>query len=215
MSALLIACYFLIPRIYRIIHRPPYEIVKTEDLSSNFLSLQDIQTAYCKFKQLFLIGEKNAEQKLSNGERHATWTRWKLVPSLGSVGRYAEVHDMWVGIMEWKCWCQGASCHCHAAAPLLIWLGPHCPSHGNEHTELPFPFSPLRSVLAAWWWASEFFCRKGVELCDTCIHWLLLVVIYKVNDLFVFLSGYWMDSPLQVKILYFFFWVSECACLCV
>lgn len=41
--------------IYRIIHRPPYEIVKTEDLSSNFLSLQDIQTAYSKFKQLFLI----------------------------------------------------------------------------------------------------------------------------------------------------------------
>ncbi|KAF6125877.1 myotubularin related protein 12 [Phyllostomus discolor] len=41
--------------IYRIIHRPPYEIVKTEDLSSNFVSLQDIQTAYSKFKQLFLI----------------------------------------------------------------------------------------------------------------------------------------------------------------
>lgn len=41
--------------IYRIIHRPPYEIVKTEDLSGNFLSLPDIQTAYSKFKQLFLI----------------------------------------------------------------------------------------------------------------------------------------------------------------
>uniref|UniRef100_A0ABI7YP93 Myotubularin-related protein 12 n=2 Tax=Felinae TaxID=338152 RepID=A0ABI7YP93_FELCA len=41
--------------IYKTIHRPPYEIVKTEDLSSNFLSLQDIQTAYSKFKQLFLI----------------------------------------------------------------------------------------------------------------------------------------------------------------
>ncbi|XP_048224534.1 myotubularin-related protein 12 isoform X2 [Perognathus longimembris pacificus] len=41
--------------IYKTIHRPPYEIVKTEDLSSNFLSLQEIQTAYCKFKQLFLI----------------------------------------------------------------------------------------------------------------------------------------------------------------
>uniref|UniRef100_A0A5G2QDE1 Myotubularin-related protein 12 n=1 Tax=Sus scrofa TaxID=9823 RepID=A0A5G2QDE1_PIG len=41
--------------IYKIIHRPPYEIVKTEDLSSNFLSLQEIQTAYSKFKQLFLI----------------------------------------------------------------------------------------------------------------------------------------------------------------
>uniref|UniRef100_A0A8C6S085 Myotubularin-related protein 12 n=1 Tax=Nannospalax galili TaxID=1026970 RepID=A0A8C6S085_NANGA len=47
--------------IYKIIHRPPYEIVKTEDLSCNFLSLQEIQSAYCKFKQLFLIGEKNAE----------------------------------------------------------------------------------------------------------------------------------------------------------
>ncbi|XP_012315358.2 myotubularin-related protein 12 isoform X4 [Aotus nancymaae] len=42
-------------RIYKTIHRPPYEIVKTEDLSSNFLSLQEIQTAYAKFKQLFLI----------------------------------------------------------------------------------------------------------------------------------------------------------------
>ncbi|KAM4868565.1 myotubularin-related protein 12 isoform X3 [Urocitellus parryii] len=41
--------------IYKIIHRPPYEIVKTEDLSSNFISLQEIQTAYSKFKQLFLI----------------------------------------------------------------------------------------------------------------------------------------------------------------
>ncbi|XP_031991893.1 myotubularin-related protein 12 isoform X4 [Hylobates moloch] len=41
--------------IYKTIHRPPYEIVKTEDLSSNFLSLQEIQTAYSKFKQLFLI----------------------------------------------------------------------------------------------------------------------------------------------------------------
>ncbi|XP_054571319.1 myotubularin-related protein 12 isoform X2 [Eptesicus fuscus] len=41
--------------VYRVIHRPPYEMVKTEDLSSNFLSLPDIQTAYSKFKQLFLI----------------------------------------------------------------------------------------------------------------------------------------------------------------
>ncbi|XP_036081382.1 myotubularin-related protein 12 isoform X3 [Rousettus aegyptiacus] len=42
-------------QIYRIIHKPPKELVKTEDLSSNFVSLQDIQTAYAKFKQLFLI----------------------------------------------------------------------------------------------------------------------------------------------------------------
>uniref|UniRef100_A0A8C6E1S1 Myotubularin-related protein 12 n=1 Tax=Moschus moschiferus TaxID=68415 RepID=A0A8C6E1S1_MOSMO len=42
-------------RIYKTIHRPPYETAKTEDLSSNFLSLQEIQMAYSKFKQLFLI----------------------------------------------------------------------------------------------------------------------------------------------------------------
>uniref|UniRef100_A0A4W2E9H9 Myotubularin-related protein 12 n=2 Tax=Bos TaxID=9903 RepID=A0A4W2E9H9_BOBOX len=42
-------------RIYRTVHRPPYETAKTEDLSSNFLSLQEIQMAYSKFKQLFLI----------------------------------------------------------------------------------------------------------------------------------------------------------------
>ncbi|KAM9253450.1 myotubularin-related protein 12 isoform 2-T2 [Dugong dugon] len=41
--------------IYKTIHRPPYEIVKTEDLSSSFLSLQEIQTSYSKFRQLFLI----------------------------------------------------------------------------------------------------------------------------------------------------------------
>ncbi|XP_038599839.1 myotubularin-related protein 12 isoform X1 [Tachyglossus aculeatus] len=40
--------------IYKTIHKPPYEMVKTEDLS-NSLSLQEIQTAYSKFKQLFLI----------------------------------------------------------------------------------------------------------------------------------------------------------------
>ncbi|XP_055278194.1 myotubularin-related protein 12 isoform X2 [Moschus berezovskii] len=42
-------------RIYKTIHRPPYETAKTEDLSNNFLSLQEIQMAYSKFKQLFLI----------------------------------------------------------------------------------------------------------------------------------------------------------------
>nr|XP_044988584.1 myotubularin-related protein 12 isoform X2 [Jaculus jaculus] len=45
--------------VYKTIHRPPYEIVKTEDLSSNFVPLQEIQTAYCKFKQLFLIGNSS------------------------------------------------------------------------------------------------------------------------------------------------------------
>ncbi|KAM9167922.1 myotubularin-related protein 12 [Mergus octosetaceus] len=41
--------------IYRTISKPPYELLKTDDLSSSLPSLQDIQTAYTKYKQLFLI----------------------------------------------------------------------------------------------------------------------------------------------------------------
>ncbi|XP_044520408.1 myotubularin-related protein 12 isoform X3 [Gracilinanus agilis] len=41
--------------IYKTIHNPPYETLKTEDLSNSFISLQEIQTSYSKFKQLFLI----------------------------------------------------------------------------------------------------------------------------------------------------------------
>lgn len=103
MPALLISCYFLLPRIYKTIHRPPYEIVKTEDLSSNFLSLQEIQTAYSKFKQLFLIGEKNAEQKLS-----VRWGKTCRVDQvkvgaipLGSSWLYTEVPGR-------EGWCHGA-----------------------------------------------------------------------------------------------------------
>ncbi|NXL67320.1 MTMRC protein, partial [Chordeiles acutipennis] len=41
--------------IYKTISKPPYELLKTDDLSSSLPSLQDIQTAYTRFKQLFLI----------------------------------------------------------------------------------------------------------------------------------------------------------------
>ncbi|XP_031801743.1 myotubularin-related protein 12 isoform X2 [Sarcophilus harrisii] len=40
---------------YKTIHKPPYENLKTEELSNSFISLQEIQTSYSKFKQLFLI----------------------------------------------------------------------------------------------------------------------------------------------------------------
>ncbi|XP_070599584.1 myotubularin-related protein 12 isoform X2 [Erythrolamprus reginae] len=40
---------------YKTIDKPPYEALKTEDLSSSLPSLQEIQVAYTKFKQLFLI----------------------------------------------------------------------------------------------------------------------------------------------------------------
>ncbi|NWR77220.1 MTMRC protein, partial [Centropus unirufus] len=41
--------------IYKTISKPPYELLKVDDLSSSLPSLQDIQTAYTRFKQLFLI----------------------------------------------------------------------------------------------------------------------------------------------------------------
>ncbi|KAF1559622.1 Myotubularin-related protein 12, partial [Eudyptes schlegeli] len=41
--------------IYKTISKPPYELLKMDDLSSSLPSLQDIQIAYTRFKQLFLI----------------------------------------------------------------------------------------------------------------------------------------------------------------
>ncbi|XP_061471664.1 myotubularin-related protein 12 isoform X2 [Rhineura floridana] len=40
---------------YKTIDKPPYEAMKVDDLSSSFPSLQEIQVAYSRFKQLFLI----------------------------------------------------------------------------------------------------------------------------------------------------------------
>ncbi|XP_029435175.1 myotubularin-related protein 12 isoform X3 [Rhinatrema bivittatum] len=40
-------------RIDKTIHRPPYEVAKTEELWSSLPSLQEIQIAYSRFKQLF------------------------------------------------------------------------------------------------------------------------------------------------------------------
>ncbi|XP_067172656.1 myotubularin-related protein 12 isoform X1 [Apteryx mantelli] len=47
--------YRVSEKIYKTISKPPYELLKTDDLSSSLPSLQDIQTAYTRFKQLFLI----------------------------------------------------------------------------------------------------------------------------------------------------------------
>uniref|UniRef100_A0ACB8EP61 Myotubularin- protein 12 n=1 Tax=Sphaerodactylus townsendi TaxID=933632 RepID=A0ACB8EP61_9SAUR len=40
---------------YKTVHKPPYEAMKIDDLPSSLPSLQDIQTAYTRFKQLFLV----------------------------------------------------------------------------------------------------------------------------------------------------------------
>uniref|UniRef100_A0A8D0DSF9 Myotubularin-related protein 12 n=1 Tax=Salvator merianae TaxID=96440 RepID=A0A8D0DSF9_SALMN len=42
-------------RMYKTLDKPPYEAMKTEDLSGSLPSLQEIQVAYTRFKQLFLI----------------------------------------------------------------------------------------------------------------------------------------------------------------
>ena len=94
---------FLIPRIYRTVHRPPYETAKTEDLSSNFLSLQEIQMAYSKFKQLFLIGEKNPKPKLA-----VTWKKTCYMARVKggalSLGSSWSDTAMGVGVTEQRGW---------------------------------------------------------------------------------------------------------------
>ncbi|KAJ7404606.1 Myotubularin-related protein 12 [Pitangus sulphuratus] len=47
--------YRVSEKIYKTISKPPYELLRVDDLSSSLPSLQDIQTAYTRFKQLFLI----------------------------------------------------------------------------------------------------------------------------------------------------------------
>ncbi|KAI1240188.1 hypothetical protein IHE44_0011643 [Lamprotornis superbus] len=47
--------YRVSEKIYKTISKPPYELLKMDDLSSSLPSLQDIQIAYTRFKQLFLI----------------------------------------------------------------------------------------------------------------------------------------------------------------
>ncbi|CAJ0959360.1 unnamed protein product [Ranitomeya imitator] len=46
----------------KILHRPPYEEVRIEDLSLTLPSLSDIQAAYTRFKQLFLIDRTLRQQ---------------------------------------------------------------------------------------------------------------------------------------------------------
>ncbi|KAL7989106.1 hypothetical protein Chor_008025 [Crotalus horridus] len=47
--------YKVSKKMYKTIDKPPYEALKIEDLSSSLPSLQEIQVAYTRFKQLFLI----------------------------------------------------------------------------------------------------------------------------------------------------------------
>nr|XP_048706086.1 myotubularin-related protein 12 isoform X4 [Caretta caretta] len=47
--------------VYKTINKPPYEVLKTDDLSSSLPSLQDIQAAYTRFKQLFLIDNNSTD----------------------------------------------------------------------------------------------------------------------------------------------------------
>ncbi|KAE8636583.1 hypothetical protein XENTR_v10003048 [Xenopus tropicalis] len=42
-------------RVEKTLHRPPYEEVRIEDLTASLPSLSEVQVAYCRFKQLFLI----------------------------------------------------------------------------------------------------------------------------------------------------------------
>lgn len=167
---------FLVPRIYKTVHRPPYETAKTEDLSSNFLSLQEIQMAYSKFKQLFLIGEKNPEPKLA-----VTWKKTCYMARVkgGALSLGSSWSDTAIGVgvteqrgrLPWGWWPLP-----HFLPPFSPGLLSHCP-FSARNTEPPFSLpSPAVSI--------GLLPLEAVELCSTCIPQLFC----KVDDLFVFLS---------------------------
>ncbi|XP_022349097.1 myotubularin-related protein 12 isoform X2 [Enhydra lutris kenyoni] len=114
--------------IYKTIHRPPYETVKTEDLSSNFLSLQDIQTAYSKFKQLFLIDNStefwDTDIKWFSLLESSSWldiTRRCLKKAI-EITECLEAQNMNVLLLE-----ENASDLCCLLSSLVqVMMDPHC-----------------------------------------------------------------------------------------
>lgn len=110
----------------------PYETAKTEDLSSNFLSLQEIQMAYSKFKQLFLIGEKNPEPKLrcylEKSVLHGSGERWCLVSGFLVVG-----HGYRGGCHRTGASYHGAGGPCHISSHHFPWALVPLPLLSKKH----------------------------------------------------------------------------------
>ncbi|XP_040833370.1 myotubularin-related protein 12 isoform X5 [Ochotona curzoniae] len=114
--------------IYKTIHRPPYEIVKTEDLSNNFLPLQEIQAAYSKFKQLFLIDNStefwDTDIKWFSLLESSSWfdiIRRCLKKAI-EITEYLEAQNMNVLLLE-----ENASDLCCLVSSLVqVMMDPHC-----------------------------------------------------------------------------------------
>ncbi|KAF7477706.1 hypothetical protein GHT09_011201 [Marmota monax] len=114
--------------IYKIIHRPPYEMVKTEDLSSNFISLQEIQTAYSKFKQLFLIDNStefwDTDIKWFSLLENSSWLDIirRCLKKAIEIIECLEAQNMNVLLLE-----ENASDHCCLISSLVqVMMDPHC-----------------------------------------------------------------------------------------
>ncbi|XP_071468742.1 myotubularin-related protein 12 isoform X6 [Marmota flaviventris] len=114
--------------IYKIIHRPPYEMVKTEDLSSNFISLQEIQTAYSKFKQLFLIDNStefwDTDIKWFSLLENSSWLDIirRCLKKAIEIIECLEAQNMNVLLLE-----ENASDHCCLLSSLVqVMMDPHC-----------------------------------------------------------------------------------------
>ncbi|KAM4709822.1 myotubularin-related protein 12 [Discoglossus pictus] len=110
------------------VHKPPYEEVRTEDLTAFLPSLSEIQTAYSRFKQLFLI-----ENATDFWDTDVKWfslmdtCNWldiirNCLKKAIDVTEYLEVHKINVVLKEDT----GSDLCCVISSLVQIMMDPHC-----------------------------------------------------------------------------------------
>lgn len=114
--------------IENIIHRPPYEVTIYEDLSVSLPSLQEIQTAYNRFKQLFYIDNRteywDSDVKWFSALESCNWLEIirQCLKKAVEVSQYLEVENTNVVLKE-----ENASDLCCVISSLIqVMMDPHC-----------------------------------------------------------------------------------------
>ncbi|XP_069483181.1 myotubularin-related protein 12 [Ambystoma mexicanum] len=114
--------------IEKTIHRPPYEVTLYEDLSASLPSLQEIQTAYNRFKHLFLIDNRtdywDSDVKWFSSLENSNWLdiiRQCLKKAI-EVSQYLEVENTNIVLKEEN----AADLCCVVSSLIQVMMDPHC-----------------------------------------------------------------------------------------
>ncbi|XP_078531029.1 myotubularin-related protein 12 isoform X2 [Lissotriton helveticus] len=113
--------------IENIIHRPPYEVTIYEDLSVNLPSLQEIQTAYNRFKQLFYIDNRteywDSDVKWFSALESCNWLEIirQCLKKAIEVSQYLEVENTNVVLKE-----NASDLCCVISSLIQVMMDPHC-----------------------------------------------------------------------------------------